>query len=125
MVCFHSFYIIIFFSNISFLCFIVFLGGSCNPTRWRKEIVIPELKRHGITYYNPQVEHWGPQLIELESYAKQNSEILFFVVDNQTRAIASMIEVAFLASAQRKLILVVNDLPGPKCKIVNDELSVE
>ncbi|KAI2803884.1 hypothetical protein BLOT_008022 [Blomia tropicalis] len=105
--------------------FDVFLGGSCNPTRWRKEIVIPELKRHGITYYNPQVEHWGPQLIELESYAKQNSEILFFVVDNQTRAIASMIEVAFLASAQRKLILVVNDLPGPKCKIVNDELSVE
>lgn len=88
-------------------------------------MVIPELKRHGITYYNPQVEQWGPELIELECYAKQNSEILFFVVDNQTRAIASMIEVAFLAATNRKLILVINDLPGPKCKIVNDELSLE
>jgi len=87
--------------------------------------MIPELKRLGITYYNPRVEHWRPELIELESYAKQNSEILFFVVDNQTRAIASMIEVAFIASTHRKLILVINDLPGPKCKIVNDELSLE
>lgn len=105
--------------------FEVFLGGSCNPTRWRTEVVIPELKRLGITYYNPQVEQWGPELIELECFAKQNSEILFFVVDNQTRAIASMIEVAFLAATNRKLVLVINDLPGPKCKIVNDELSHE
>lgn len=70
------------------------------------------------------MDDWYPELIELENYAKQNSEILFFVVDNQTRAIASMIEVAFLAS-NRKLILVINDLPGPKWKIVNDELSLE
>ena len=33
----------------------VFLGGSCNPTTWRKSIVIPELEANGITYYNPQV----------------------------------------------------------------------
>ena len=31
----------------------VFLGGSCNPTTWRKDIVIPFLKKHAITFYNP------------------------------------------------------------------------
>lgn len=56
------------------------------------------------------MDNWGPELIELESYAKQNSEVLFFVIDNQTRAIASMIEVAFVAASRRKLILVINDL---------------
>jgi len=96
--------------------FIVFLGGSCNPTTWRKEIVIPELKRLGITYYNPQVDHWAPELIELENQAKQNCEILFFVVDNQTRAIASMMEVAFIAATKRKLILVISDFTRENCK---------
>lgn len=31
----------------------VFLGGSCNPTTWRTDTAIPELQKHGITYYNP------------------------------------------------------------------------
>lgn len=31
----------------------VFLGGSCNPTTWRADTAIPELQKHGITYYNP------------------------------------------------------------------------
>ena len=31
----------------------VFLGGSCNPTVWRKEITIPILQSEGVTYYNP------------------------------------------------------------------------
>lgn len=31
----------------------VFLGGSCNPTTWRTDTAIPELQKHGITFYNP------------------------------------------------------------------------
>ena len=31
----------------------VFLGGSCNPTSWRKDIVIPRLLKEGISFYNP------------------------------------------------------------------------
>lgn len=33
----------------------VFLGGSCNPTTWRRVQVIPVLDQHSISYYNPQV----------------------------------------------------------------------
>jgi hypothetical protein len=35
----------------------VFLGGSCNPTTWRKEEVIPVLEREKIEYFNPQVDY--------------------------------------------------------------------
>ncbi|OTF74676.1 hypothetical protein BLA29_003970, partial [Euroglyphus maynei] len=104
-----------------------FLGGSCNPTRWRSDLVIPELKKKCLTYYNPQVDHWGPELIEMESDAKQNSEVLFFVIDNQTRAIASMIEVAFIAASLRKLILVIIDLEpwSEQMTIGDDHISKE
>ncbi|KAH9419367.1 hypothetical protein DERP_005878 [Dermatophagoides pteronyssinus] len=107
--------------------FDIFLGGSCNPTRWRSDLVMPQLKKKCLTYYNPQVDHWGPELIEMESYAKQNSEVLFFVVDNQTRAIASMIEVAFIAALSRKLILVIIDLEpwSEQMVIGNDHISKE
>ncbi len=31
----------------------VFLGGSCNPTMWRRDVAIPTLKKNSITYFNP------------------------------------------------------------------------
>ncbi len=31
----------------------VFLGGSCNPTTWRRDLAIPRLKSNDITYFNP------------------------------------------------------------------------
>lgn len=31
----------------------VFLGGSCNPTTWRKDIAVPRLSAKGIRYFNP------------------------------------------------------------------------
>ena len=44
----------------------VFLGGSCNPTTWRKDIAIPFCEQHSITFYNPQVDDWTPDLVEIE-----------------------------------------------------------
>lgn len=31
----------------------VFLGGSCNPTTWRKDLAVPYLQEAGVTFYNP------------------------------------------------------------------------
>lgn len=103
----------------------VFLGGSCNPTTWRQDMAIPMLKSLGITYYNPQVSHWGPELIELEFQAKQNAAILFFVIDNQTRSVASMIEAAYLSARRQKLILVIHAYQGPGQKIWGEEITEE
>ncbi|XP_067120344.1 uncharacterized protein raw [Centruroides vittatus] len=101
----------------------VFLGGSCNPTTWRTDIAIPMLKKIGITYYNPQVAHWGPELMEMENQAKQNAEIMFFVIDNQTRSVASMIEAAHIAGTDRKLILVIHEFEGNEIKVMGERLT--
>lgn len=101
----------------------VFLGGSCNPTTWRHDIAIPMLKSLGITYYNPQVTHWGPELIELENQAKTSADILFFVIDNQTRSVASLIEAAYISACNRKLILVIKRYEGPGQLILGEPLT--
>lgn len=86
----------------------IFLGGSCNPTTWRQNLAIPFLDTHGISYYNPQVENWSPEIIEIERHAKQNAQILLFVIDKQTRSTVSLVESAFMAGENKNLVLVVN-----------------
>ena len=41
----------------------VFLGGSCNPTTWRKDIAIPMLEAAGVAFYNPQMPDWYVRVI--------------------------------------------------------------
>lgn len=91
----------------------VFLGGSCNPTTWRQDIAIPLLKTWGLTYFNPQVPQWGPELIEKEHQAKQTADVLFFVIDKQTRSVATIVEAAYYTAAQKTFILVIHALDGP------------
>ena len=88
----------------------VFLGGSCNPTKWRKQIVIPMLEKVNMDYYNPQVDEWTSDLIVTENYQKDHAKYLFFVIDDETRAIASMIEVAYYIAQGRKVILVIKNV---------------
>nr|CAH0111335.1 unnamed protein product [Daphnia galeata] len=92
----------------------VFLGGSCNPTTWRQDIAIPLLKNWGLTYFNPQqVPQWGPELIEKEHQAKQTADVLFFVIDRQTRSVATIVEAAYYTAAQKTFVLVIHPLDGP------------
>ncbi len=44
-----------------------------------------------------QVDEWYPELIEVEERAKDSASLLFFVIDSQTRAVSSMVEIAFFA----------------------------
>jgi len=84
----------------------VFLGGSCNPTVWRKEQVIPFLDESKISYYNPQVENWSNPVVPIEAQAKQLADVLLFVLDTQTLAMASMVEVAEHIASGSKVVLV-------------------
>ncbi|VDN37674.1 unnamed protein product [Gongylonema pulchrum] len=49
----------------------VFLGGSCGDTVWRRDLVIPYLEKHAITYYDPQRSVWNEHMINEESVAKE------------------------------------------------------
>lgn len=85
----------------------IFLGGSCNPTTWRQNVAIPFLEANGLSYYNPQVDNWTPEVVNLERYAKQSAQILLFVIDKQTRSTTSLIESAFMAGENKSLVLVI------------------
>lgn len=55
-----------------------------------------------------QVSEWRPELIAQEYEAKETARVLFFVIDNQTRNVAGIIEAAALAAMRSdSLILVV------------------
>jgi hypothetical protein len=88
----------------------IFLGGSCDPTTWRTDVAIPVLEQAGVSYYNPQVDDWSPELVALEAQAKDSASTCLFVIDSQTRAMASAVEAAELISAGRNVALVVLDI---------------
>ncbi|XP_070532848.1 uncharacterized protein [Ptychodera flava] len=104
--------------------FEVFLGGACNPTTWRQDIAIPTLKKYGITFYNPQVSEWSPELIEIEERAKESAKLLLFVYEEKTRGIASLVEAAFLSGAERTVFVVMLGVPRHNSE-VNGELVSE
>eukprot|EP00741_Cyanophora_paradoxa_P015873 tig00020909_g15324.t1 len=89
----------------------VFLGGSCNPTTWRKDIAMPALEKAGVTFYNPQVDDWKPELVAIEAEAKLMAPCLLFVIDSQTRSLASLVEAAEFIAAGRNVVLVIMPLP--------------
>lgn len=62
-------------------------------------------------------------MIELEHQAKVTSHILFYVVNEQTRNVASMIEVCQFAGNNRRLVVVLNPYPGPDHAINGEQLS--
>ncbi|XP_067620901.1 uncharacterized protein raw isoform X3 [Eurosta solidaginis] len=101
----------------------VFLGGSCNPTTWRADVAIPALNELGISFYNPQVSEWTPDLIELEFRAKEKARVLFFVMDSETRASAGAIEAAHIAGQNCKQLVMVL-LPYKRNQsILNEQIS--
>lgn len=48
----------------------IFLGGTCAEDPWR-DILMPELDKLGISYFNPVVEDWTPESIEIENQEKE------------------------------------------------------
>lgn len=88
----------------------VFLGGSCNPTTWRRDIAIPILEEAQVKYFNPQVDEWFEELIQIESRAKETAKIVLIVIDNLTRSIVCIHEAVEHICRGRRVVLVVEDI---------------
>lgn len=85
----------------------VFLGGSCGTTVWRRQMVIPFLKKRAITYYDPQRSQWNENMIYEESIAKENSSLFLFVIDPATVNATSFLEIAYFAARKSPKLVVV------------------
>src|SRR5882724_13456552 len=90
----------------------IFLGGACGNTTWRRDIAIPALEAAGITYHNPQlgIGEWTTDQEASEMRAKDDADVLLFVIDGHTRGVASVAEVAYLLAARRQLALAITDV---------------
>ncbi len=93
----------------------VFLGGACGRTTWRRDVAIPLLEAAGVAYYNPQLGEgeWTPACEAAEMRAKAEADVLLFVISGETRGVASIGEAAYLLGARRPLALMVTDSTAP------------
>ncbi len=91
----------------------VFLGGACGGTTWRRDVAIPALETAGVTYFDPQLApgQWTTACEPAEMAAKDAADVLVFVINGETRGVASVAEVAYYLAAGRALALAIIDLP--------------
>jgi hypothetical protein len=90
----------------------VFLGGACGESTWRQRIAIPVLEAAGITYFNPQraVGTWTDADEAADMEAKAEAEVLLFVINRETRGIATIGEVAYGIGSGRAIALALTDV---------------
>lgn len=111
----------------------LFLGGNCGLEsgaaavyNWREEIAVPLLDEHGFTYYNPQTPNWKPAAIPRERTRIERCKVLLFVINEYTRAIASMVEAAhFIGKGHKPIVLCVKHFVGTCDPATGEALNTE
>lgn len=67
----------------------VFLGGTCNESTWRNEL-ISMLK---IDYFNPVVDDWNEEAYQRELKERQECEYVLYVITPKMTGVYSIAEV--------------------------------
>lgn len=67
----------------------VFLGGTCNESTWRDEI-IPLLK---IDYYNPVVDNWTDSCMQKEIEERKRCDFCLYTITPKMAGVYSIAEV--------------------------------
>ena len=67
----------------------VFLGGTCAESTWRDELI----KMIQVEYFNPVVEDWAPECIEIENDEKNNKcNVHLYVLTSESDSVYSIAE---------------------------------
>jgi hypothetical protein len=66
----------------------VFLGGTCNGSTWRDDL-IPKLR---IDYFNPVVEDWTPECQAEEIRQRQECDFVLYTITNEMKGVYSIAE---------------------------------
>lgn len=69
--------------------FKVFLGGTCNGSKWREEL-IPWLT---VKYFNPVVEDWTPECQEEEIRQRKSCDFVLYTITSDMTGVYSIAEV--------------------------------
>ncbi len=66
----------------------VFLGGTCNESRWR-DVLIRQL---AINYFNPVVADWTPDCQDEEKYQREHCDYVLYVITTAMLGVYSVAE---------------------------------
>jgi hypothetical protein len=86
----------------------VFLGGTCNETTWRDDLI----KVLQVDYFNPVVEDWTPECIDLENDQKSRvCNIHLYVITADMSGVYSIAEVvqSSLTAGKTTILHVIPD----------------
>ncbi len=66
----------------------VFLGGTCNESLWRDELI----KLLNVNYFNPVVDDWTEEAQKNELYQRENCEFVLYVLTPAMTGVYSIAE---------------------------------
>ena len=67
----------------------VFLGGTCNESTWRDELI----KHLTIDYFNPVVPDWTEECYKRELYEREHCDICLYCITPKMTGVYSIAEV--------------------------------
>jgi len=70
----------------------VFLGGTCNKSTWREEL-IPMLDNIGVKYFNPVVDDWTPECQQEERRQRIECDFCLYCITKEMTGVYSIAEV--------------------------------
>lgn len=73
-------------------------------------MALPRLEASHISYFNPQVDEWYEELIEIERRAKDTARIMLIIIDKLTRSVVAINEAVEHICSGRRLVLVIEDI---------------
>lgn len=66
----------------------VFLGGTVGDSTWRNELI----KKLTINYFNPVVDDWTPECMDIEEREKLEADYRLYVITPETKSTFSIAE---------------------------------
>ncbi|MFW6219665.1 MAG: nucleoside 2-deoxyribosyltransferase domain-containing protein [bacterium] len=70
----------------------VFLGGTCNGSKWREQFV-DKISNMSIDYFNPVVDNWTEECQKEELRQREICDYLLYVITPKIKGVYSIAEV--------------------------------
>lgn len=83
----------------------VFLGGTCNGSTWRDELM-PMLTEREVTFFNPVVEDWTEEAKAHEDIAKENATWELYVITPEMTGVYSIAEIMYKAATDPNNLII-------------------
>ncbi len=98
----------------------VFLGGTCNKSLWRDEL-IPKLD---INYYNPVVPNWTEAIKHQEIEERTSADYCLYVITSKMKGVYSIAEIIDDSNKRpERTVFCFSEIDGPFEPVIKKSLK--